>query len=134
MKAEGDSFIPDEALCQMVVGGITLEFESDRAGVIIEKLVNEGQIVPVGHPILNCAVNKEIYLEYIDSKRIEAVEHGNPEAEDVKSEVKESKEKEKEKKPDKLVLMREIKHLFQENHIDEESGKLLSFLAIAFYY
>jgi hypothetical protein len=130
MKADGDSFKPDEALCTMVVGGITLEFESDRAGVILEKLVNEGQIVPVGQPILNCAVSKEIYLEYIDSKRIEAVEHGNPEAEDVKSEGRETQEKEKEKKPDKLVLMREIKHLIQENHLDEESGKLMIFFVV----
>ena len=122
LKTEGDEFNAGDALCEMAVGGISIAYESDRPGVILEKLVNEGQIVPVGSPILNCAINKQAYLDYIDNKRIEAMEAER--AAEAKEQQAESKEKSK--KPDKLVLMREIKHLIQEGKIDEDSGQFHS--------
>jgi pyruvate/2-oxoglutarate dehydrogenase complex dihydrolipoamide acyltransferase (E2) component len=74
LKKEGDAFNAGEPLCEISTAGLLIAFESEQAGVLIEKLVNEGQIVEVHEPIAHAAINKRAYSDYIDHKRIESIE------------------------------------------------------------
>ncbi len=98
---------------------MTIAFEAERAGVLLQRLVYEGQVIEVNTPIAHAAIDKQAYMDYIDHKRVEAMEDA------MQAEIKEEVEKkqEKSKKPDNLVLMREIKHLIQDGHIEDGSGK-----------
>mmetsp|Transcript_14477 Transcript_14477/g.15652 ORF Transcript_14477/g.15652 Transcript_14477/m.15652 type:complete len:109 (-) Transcript_14477:15-341(-) len=66
-------------------------------------------------------------MDYIDHKRVEAMEDA------MQAEIKEEVEKkqEKSKKPDNLVLMREIKHLIQEGQIEDGSDFAKSLQSLA---
>lgn len=119
LKDEGDEFHIGEAICEISTAGLTIAFEAERAGVLLQRLVYEGQVIEVNTPIAHAAIDKQAYMDYIDHKRVEAMEDA------MQAEIKEEVEKkqEKSKKPDNLVLMREIKHLIQDGHIEDGSGK-----------
>lgn len=95
---------------------MSIGFDSDHPGILAEKLAREGERIPIEKPIALAAINKDAYFEYIDLKRAKDLE-------DEKSSDAGEIIQEKSKKPDSLVLLREIKHLIQEGHIQDGSGK-----------
>lgn len=117
LKSEGETFHVGEYLCQISIAGLEIALECQHYGIVMEKLVNEGQIIEVGEPIIAYAPTPEAYAQYIDHKRIVAEEAiMAEEAMELQAEAKE-----KSKKPTNLVLMREIKHLIQDGDIEEGS-------------
>jgi biotin carboxyl carrier protein len=123
LKSEGETFHVGEYLCQISIAGLEIALECQHYGIVMEKLVNEGQIIEVGEPIIAYAPTPEAYAQYIDHKRIVAEEAiMAEEAMELQAEAKE-----KSKKPTNLVLMREIKHLIQDGDIEEGSGEFVSF-------
>lgn len=118
LKKEGEAFGEDEPICELSCSGISVELDPETAGIMIDRLAIEGVTVEVNKPIASYVLNKDAYMSYIESKHIAAEEAERmAEAKQVSSE--------KSKKPDNMVLMREIKHLMQAGHIQEGSGESL---------
>lgn len=113
LKAEGDSFNAGDCLCEISFSSISIGYEIEHAGILAKVLVHDGQLVEVDTPIAVYASNQDDYMSYIESKRVEA----------IAAEMFQQTKEEKPQKPDKMVLLREIKHLIQNGHIEDGSGK-----------
>jgi pyruvate/2-oxoglutarate dehydrogenase complex dihydrolipoamide acyltransferase (E2) component len=102
---------------------MSIAFDPDRAGVLVDILVNDGQIIPVGQAIAYCAVDKEAYEEYIDAQRIAAIDAAKMEDAD---EAKKEKDhgKDAKRNPNHKFLLREIKHLIRDGVITADSGEM----------
>ncbi len=114
LKAEGETFNSGESLCELSFSSISIAYDTEHSGVLAQILVHDGQMVEVDSPIAVYASTKEDYMTYIDNKRLESI------AAEMLADTKE----EKPQKPDKMILLREIKHLIQDGHIEDGSGKL----------
>jgi pyruvate/2-oxoglutarate dehydrogenase complex dihydrolipoamide acyltransferase (E2) component len=89
---------------------------SSKSGIVAKILVPIGKKVSVNEPIALMVENRAEYMEYLDATR--CADH---DAEGLAAAEKAVEDKKK--KPDTKVLLREIKHLIQEGHIIEDSGK-----------
>lgn len=116
MKKEGESFGSGESLCEISLSDFSLAVDHDNSGIIAEIIAGNGKTVEADHPIASYVLSKNEYLEYVEKKRELVIEQ------ERMSGIKESLE-EKNKKPDTMTLMREIKHLIQSGAIQEGSGK-----------
>eukprot|EP00981_Chlorochromonas_danica_P009770 scaffold2815_cov180-Ochromonas_danica.AAC.5 len=119
LKKEGEAFAAKESICEVSCSGISIGFSSDKAGILIQRLVNEGQIVDIRKPIASYVLHKEAHMSYIESKHMQAAE----EARMQHHEEMVDEDEQSDKKPDAMVLMREIKHLIQQGQIQEGSGE-----------
>eukprot|EP01039_Chlorochromonas_danica_P005615 gene5616-6184_t len=117
LKKEGEAFAAKESICEVSCSGISIGFSSDKAGILIQRLVNEGQIVDIRKPIASYVLHKEAHMSYIESKHMQAAE----EARMQHHEEMVDEDEQSDKKPDAMVLMREIKHLIQQGQIQEGS-------------
>jgi pyruvate/2-oxoglutarate dehydrogenase complex dihydrolipoamide acyltransferase (E2) component len=89
--------------------------------VLVDILVNDGQIIPVGQAIAYCTVDKEAYEEYIDAQRLAAIDAAR--MEDTNESKKEKDHgKDGKRNPNHKFLLREIKHLIREGVIPVDSG------------
>lgn len=112
-----------ETICEVSLepSDLTIGVDAPTNGIIASKMVKVGKSVPVDTPIAIFVNNEDEYFAHLDDQRI-----ASGEAE--KSKITEDAIKESKKKPDTLVLMREIKHLIQTGHIPEGSGASLLFI------
>ena len=92
--------------------------DHEHAGIIAEIIAGNGKTVEADHPIASYVHSKDEYLSYVEKKRELVLEQ------ERLSGIKEI-QAEKNKKPDTMTLMREIKHLIQSGAIQEGSGKHL---------
>lgn len=117
MKKEGDSFSAGESLCEVSLSDFSLAVDHENSGIIAEIIAANGKTVEADHPIASYVHSKDEYLEYVEKKREMVLDQ------ERMSGIKEHQE-EKNRKPDKMTLMREIKHLIQSGAIQEGSGGL----------
>jgi pyruvate dehydrogenase E2 component (dihydrolipoamide acetyltransferase) len=118
VKKEGEKFELGDILCEIGFSSISIGFESEHSGILAKVLIHDGQLVEVEEPIAVYASNNDDYQSYLEAKRIAALE-----AQKL-AEMAEAEKEKKEQKPDKMVLMREIKHLIQGGHLKDGSGEL----------
>lgn len=115
MKKEGDSFGAGESLCEISLSDFSLAVDHENSGIIAEIIAGNGKTVEADHPIASYVLSKGEYMDYVEKKREMVLEQ------ERMSGIQEDKA-EKNKKPDTMVLMREIKHLIQSGAIQEGSG------------
>ncbi len=101
----------------MSFSSISIGYESEHSGILAKVLVHDGQIVDVEEPIAVFASTKEDYQWYLDAKREAALE-----AQKL-IDMAEAAKEQTQQKPDKMILMREIKHLIQSGDLKDGSGK-----------
>lgn len=108
-------------MCEISFSSLSIGYESEHSGILAKVLVHDGQISDVEEPIAVYASNNEDYQSYLEAKRMAAIE-----AQKL-IEMAEAAKEQKEQKPDKMVLMREIKHLIQGGHLKDGSGEVSLF-------
>jgi pyruvate/2-oxoglutarate dehydrogenase complex dihydrolipoamide acyltransferase (E2) component len=118
LKREGESFKSGESLCEVSISGFSLAIDQPTHGIVAEIIANDGKTVDTDHPIASFVLNTEEYLEFVEAKRLLVEDSERMES------TKEVQD-EKTKKPDTMVLMREIKHLIQHGEIEEGSGEYI---------
>jgi len=97
----------------------SVAIDSPQSGIIADIMVNKGESVDVGQPIISYALDKESYFRYLDSLRI-----ADSESEMI-ADVKEVN-LESSRVPDASVLLREIKHLVKSGAISDKGAYLKS--------
>lgn len=99
----------------MSTSDFSLAIDLQSSGIITEIIAPNGKEVEADHPIASYVLDKEAYLSFVESKQDQIQDSERFAA------TREIQE-EKNKKPDNMVLMREIKHLIQNGAIEEGIG------------
>lgn len=118
LKKEGEEFAAGDWICEVSLSpsSLVIAVEAEDDGILTEILCREYVPMEATAPIASYVKNKEDYMTYLDEMRI--ADHDD-ELDELASEKIEADQK----KPDMKVLMREIRHLIKDGHIEDGSGK-----------
>ena len=121
---EGDEFAAGAPLCEVTLEDLTVSVDAPSNGFVTSLLLPAGEACKVDEPIVQIASSKDVYLAFLDSRRI--LEHDKELVKEAAEVIEVST-----KKPDTTTLLREIRHLIDEKKIDQESDFVKKLLSLA---
>ena len=110
VKKEGDSFGPNDTICEATLSDLTIGIETAHTGILAKIVCAAGATVNVGEPIAIYVDNKDAYMEFFANQKEESEEQ---EMLHVQETLK--------VKPDIKTILREIKHMISDGTIKEGS-------------
>jgi len=118
-KQVGEGFSGNDIVCEIVFPEFAIGFDPKYDGVLAKIIAKEGQIVQVNTPIAAYAVSQEAYQQYLEKLQ-----------EETKKEEEAKERESKPKKPDALMLLKQIKNLINSGDVEDGSGKLCVLLKL----
>eukprot|EP01031_Cornospumella_fuschlensis_P024857 gene24857-30034_t len=114
-KQVGEEFQTGDTICVISFSIASIEYSAESSGILTEHLAKEEIPVAMNKPFASYVLSKEAYMSFIDSKH-DALKDAEHLAE--ANEVIAAKNSEP-KKPDTMLVMKEIKHLIQSGMIED---------------
>jgi pyruvate/2-oxoglutarate dehydrogenase complex dihydrolipoamide acyltransferase (E2) component len=115
LKKDGERFNAQETICEITVAGVTIGIDVDEGGILAQRLVDDGAVVPVGTQLGIVVDCHESYMTHFENVRQEASDQQKA------AEFTEVYESTHEKTSTK-VLLKAIKNLIKDNKIIAGSG------------
>src|SRR3954469_17527690 len=75
-KNEGENVVPGEVLAEVETDKATMDFEAFDKGVLLKRLINDGDTVPVGMPIAIMGKAGEDVAKLVDEAKARAAGAG----------------------------------------------------------
>lgn len=116
----GEEFQTGDTICVISFSIASIEFSADTSGILTEHIAKEEIPVSMNTPFASYVLSRDAYMSYLDSKH-DALKDAEHLAEATEAIAAKNAEQ---KKPDTMLIMREIKHLIQSGLIEDGSGKI----------